>query len=152
MLQKSGMLQHMNPVAVERLHTHLSRIHRSHTRARDEVMRALHYQGRTRPRDVHAFLKDARLDRITIYRTIRFFREEGIIHELPNGTIELSDQFKQHHHHFLCTRCGREVRFNDKRLESALNQLVKPMGVRLESHQVELTGLCRLCLANAQAG
>jgi Fe2+ or Zn2+ uptake regulation protein len=137
----------MNPIAVERLRTHLISIGRSRTRARDEVMRALHYLGRTRPRDVHMRLKHSGLDRVTIYRTIRFFREEGIILELPNGTIELSDQFRQHHHHFLCRQCGREVGFNDDRLENTMRSLATTLGVSLESHQVELSGLCRVCLA-----
>jgi Fe2+ or Zn2+ uptake regulation protein len=135
----------MNQLSLERLHQYLAEIHHSRTAARDAVWLALHRLGRCRPAAVRTALAESNLDRVTIYRTLRFFRESGILHELPNGMIELTDRFKQHHHHFVCRRCGREISFNDQPLERALARIASAQRIKLEAHQVELTGLCPEC-------
>ena len=135
----------MNQLAIERLHSYLAEIRHSRTAARDTVVLALHRLGRTRPAAVREALAGSGFDRVTIYRTLRFFRDNGILHELPNGMIELTDRFKRHHHHFVCRRCGREVIFNDAALEHTLDRIATANRLKLEGHQVELTGLCQVC-------
>jgi len=135
----------MNQLIIDRLHQYLADLHHRRTAARDSVMLALHRLGRCRPAAVRAELANSGLDRVTIYRTLRFFRDHGMLHELPNGMIELTDRFKSHHHHFVCRRCGREVDFNDQSLERSLASIAQAHQFKLEGHQVELSGLCPAC-------
>lgn len=130
---------------LDRFHWHLRGAPYSRTAARDAVFLALCRLGRCRRADIRAALQDQNLDRVTIYRTLKLFLETGIAHELVNGQIELSDRFRQHHHHFSCSRCGREISFNDDNLEQALVRLAQRRGLVLEGHAIELTGRCSIC-------
>jgi Fe2+ or Zn2+ uptake regulation protein len=145
MLQKCDIVQRMKHLVLDRFHAFLLQVQRSRTVARDEVFLVMYRLERCRPADIRAALADRGLDRITVYRTIRFMLEIGAAHELTNGMIELSDQFKHHHHHFSCSECGGETSFNDDRLEQALVAVSRAQGWELESHQIELAGRCSSC-------
>lgn len=146
MLQKHVIvLRHMGHIMLDRFHSHLRGTPYSRTTARDAVFLALYRLGRCRRTDVRAALQNQNIDRVTVYRTLKLFLEAGIAHELVNGQIELSDRFSQHHHHFSCSQCGREISFNDNNLEQALTRLAQLRGLVLEGHAIELTGRCSSC-------
>src|SRR5579871_352779 len=55
-------------------------------------------------------LASGKLDRATVYRTIKLYEKLGVVHRLNVGwkyKVELSDAFLGHHHHFYCSNCGR---------------------------------------------
>ena len=88
------------------------------------------------------------LDRASLYRTLKLFRELGIIDELGYGrdrTIELSDRYAPHHHHLRCSSCGVVTNLEIPAFEAALKSLARYNGFTLESHVIELTGRCRDC-------
>jgi Fe2+ or Zn2+ uptake regulation protein len=139
-------LQHMTTLLLDRFHTYASSLGRSRTPVRDEVFLTLSRLGRCRPADIRSAMAGKQFNRITVYRTIRFLLEIDAAHELPNGMLELTDRFNQHHHHFSCSQCGRELAFNDERLEQVLAATAHDQGWQLDSHQVELSGRCHRCL------
>ena len=50
-----------------------------------------------------------------------------------------------HHHHLVCTRCGRVVPFEDEALEEAIHELPSKEGFTIEGHEVTLRGTCGRC-------
>ncbi|MCA9327123.1 transcriptional repressor, partial [Candidatus Saccharibacteria bacterium] len=55
----------------------------------------------------------------------------------------------EHHHHATCTNCGASIALpEDKALEKRLHELAARRNFTLQSHQIELTGLCEACQGN----
>jgi Fur family peroxide stress response transcriptional regulator len=133
----------------ERLHSHLSLHHRSITPARDAVYLALHRLGPCTKPELVAALAD-QVDPATVYRSLDLFIQLRIAHIVRYRLVELADPFHQHHHHFVCHHCGREINFSDDRLETAIAAYGKQLGWQVEAHQIELSGLCPDC-ARAQS-
>src|SRR5258706_9697189 len=49
-------------------------------------------------------------DRATVYRTVKLFEKLRVIDRVSVGwkhKLELSNLFQHHHHHLVCTNCGR---------------------------------------------
>jgi Fur family ferric uptake transcriptional regulator len=91
------------------------------------------------------------VDRVSVYRTLELFESLGITHRTWNGfksTVELSDRFSPHHHHFTCTTCGKIATFKSKEIENALHVFEKDTGRTIAYHVVELNGLCEMCNKN----
>ena len=88
------------------------------------------------------------LDRASVYRTLHLLLELDVLREVGLGRgrrYELSDRFDDHHHHFVCSQCGRTDSFEAADLETVMQRLSLRQGFTLESHQVELTGRCSNC-------
>lgn len=91
-----------------------------------------------------------KLDRASLYRTLKLFREIGIIDEHGYGrdrTLELSDRYAPHHHHLRCRICGVVSNLDDSKLEKYLSTLASENKFKLESHVIELAGICADCAA-----
>ena len=128
----------------EKLHTHLASSGHSRTTARDQVYLALDQIGPCTKHDLAVHLAGT-IDESSVYRTINLFIAIGVADMIRFHLIELSDRFKQHHHHFVCNSCGREVGFHDERLEVLLKEITSAQRLQLTDHQVELAGLCQDC-------
>lgn len=84
----------------------------------------------------------------SLYRALDTFREIGIISDVVIGgkrMIELTGEFRPHHHHVSCQGCGTSIDINDEQLERYLEQLAKKNGYAHFSHSFEITGLCQTC-------
>ena len=66
----------------------------------------------------------------TVYRTMKLLCEAGLVHErhFRNGEA-LYENVAEHHDHCICNVCGKIVKF----------------GFRLDSHKMELYGVCADC-------
>jgi len=93
----------------------------------------------------------------SIYRTLLILEESGLLTRLRDGDgvakYELSERVTgEHHHHFVCTRCGRtdEVAISEK-LEEAITLLIDAIGsergYEVTDHRLELEGVCEECRA-----
>lgn len=89
------------------------------------------------------------IDRASVYRTIRLFEVLHIVNRLQIGwkyKLELSDAFSGHHHHFVCTHCGRIIIMpEDILIERRLRTLAHVRQFDIRDHQVEIRGLCAAC-------
>jgi Fur family ferric uptake transcriptional regulator len=88
------------------------------------------------------------VDTATVYRTIALFTRLGLVQEIGVGSrrlLELTDNFGSHHHHFWCTKCGKIVNFDDNHLEATLDALASRLDISIESHQLEISGICNAC-------
>ncbi len=93
------------------------------------------------------------IDRASVYRTISLFEKLGVVHRIQIGwkyKIELSDDFHHHHHHLTCLKCGRVIPFEeDDELLQSLNSVANSHNFSIETHQLEVQGLCDECVTRS---
>ena len=88
------------------------------------------------------------VDRASIYRVIDILEKIGAINRIPQGfkyKVELSEMFLPHHHHIVCTNCGKQSDIEQTLLEEQLEKLAADNNYILTSHRVELLGTCSTC-------
>ncbi len=86
------------------------------------------------------------ISRDTIYRTLATLEEQGLIHKAEIlSSRGRYDANMDHHHHFICTVCGRVHDFYSPTLDDLpIPRSVASFG-RVESAQVQLRGICTSC-------
>jgi Fur family ferric uptake transcriptional regulator/Fur family peroxide stress response transcriptional regulator len=83
--------------------------------------------------------------RATVYNTINWLKRNGMLKEIfEAGQIRL-DPNCNHHHHFICKKCGK-VEDVDFDLIPSLKVCTLPNLNQIESFELVLRGLCRDCL------
>jgi Fur family ferric uptake transcriptional regulator len=97
-------------------------------------------------------LADARtrrvsLGRATVFRTLELFSEMGLLErlDLPSGEHAYVVCAPRHHHHVICSRCGRASDVADLGLEQVLEEAAARTGYQIDDHRLELYGLCPAC-------
>jgi Fur family ferric uptake transcriptional regulator len=99
--------------------------------------------------------RDRRLGvaRATIFRTLDVLTTLGVVErlDLPSGEHAFVACEPSHHHHIVCTSCGRATDVPDRELRAALDGIGRETGYRVDRHRVELFGLCPRCLAEETA-
>ncbi len=82
----------------------------------------------------------------TVYRTLRLFEEKGLVSRVSYpGDRARFDGNTDHHHHFICTRCGKVRDFYSDELDGFRPpSTVSALG-KVATVHVELRGLCRGC-------
>jgi Fur family transcriptional regulator, ferric uptake regulator len=101
---------------------------------------------------VSALEIDAELNgvgRATVYRALDQLEQLGLIRRIELGLdstgFEKVGPQGHHHHHIVCSNCGKVIPFEDQPLEKAIRAIAKRSGVSLESHDVTLRGTCTGC-------
>jgi Fur family ferric uptake transcriptional regulator len=91
--------------------------------------------------------------RATVFRTLEVLAELGAIErlDLPSGEHAYVGCDPVHHHHIVCSRCGRTTEIDDAGLRPVMREVARQTGFRVDEHRLELFGLCPACLA-AQPG
>jgi Fe2+ or Zn2+ uptake regulation protein len=91
----------------------------------------------------------AKADRASVYRNIELFEKIGVINKVFTGwkyRIELSEQFRPHHHHLTCQKCGKSIPISlGERMEKAIESFGEKHDFKITGHQIELHGLCKNC-------
>lgn len=95
---------------------------------------------------------DRELDRVgraSVYRTLEQLEELGLVQRVDLGgesaAYERVDPTGNHHHHLVCTTCGKVVPFEDSGLERAIHAVNTSDGFEVEAHEVTLRGTCERC-------
>ncbi len=120
------------------------------TRSRRALFHLL--EQRPRPagaRELHRELRrrGIAIDRVSVYRNLAALLELGLLHRVL-GTSEVrpcAEGDARCHHAIVCSNCGVAREFHSKALERALSEVRRQTGFRVQSHQLELRGLCALC-------
>jgi Fur family ferric uptake transcriptional regulator len=55
-----------------------------------------------------------------------------------------------HHHHVVCSGCGRTSEIDDAGLRVFVDEVAARTGFSIDTHRVELFGLCPACRADAR--
>ncbi len=101
--------------------------------------------------DLEAIARERRLgiSRATLFRALDLLAELRILEriDLPTGEHAYVKCAAAHHHHVVCSRCGRTTEVEDRGLAEAVAEISRRSGYRIETHRLELFGLCRHCQA-----
>ena len=83
----------------------------------------------------------------TVYRTLQKAASENLIDVLRKDDGEALYRLCEtgHHHHLLCTNCGKTVEIEGNAVEKWANTVAKNNGFKKVTHVVELFGLCQKC-------
>ena len=91
---------------------------------------------------------------VTIYRNLEILAELGLICEVHAGGSCRSYLMRkplEHHHHLICSECGRVVDFTDCDLGELEQRLSQETGFKMEGHLLEFIGCCPDCQRVASA-
>jgi Fur family ferric uptake transcriptional regulator len=95
--------------------------------------------------------RDLAVGRATIFRTLDVLSAAGVVEriDLPSGEHAYLACQPRHHHHIICSRCGRSSDIADAGLRSVVRDVAKRTGYRVDDHRLELFGLCPTCQATS---
>ena len=87
--------------------------------------------------------------RATVFRTLELLEEIGAVErlDLPTGEHAYVGCEPAHHHHVVCSRCGRATEIDDSGLRSVVQDVARQTGFRVDDHRLELFGVCPDCQA-----
>lgn len=131
----------------------LQRTRQRYTQGRKALVEQLHASGR--PVTIPELIDDgADQSQSSLYRNLAILEQCGVVHRLASvddvARYELDEAITGHHHHVICTTCGRidDITLPD-RLETALDkaadQVGDESGYELSGHRLELVGTCGDC-------
>ena len=84
----------------------------------------------------------------TVYRTLDFLAENGLVHSSHSGSGHLTYEIAgRDHHHLICRVCGSEMEVEHSLLASLYRKLEKASGFRKINSHVTFFGLCPACAA-----
>jgi Fur family transcriptional regulator, ferric uptake regulator len=85
---------------------------------------------------------------VTVYRALEILGRLGLICEVHSGgncRSYLVRKPQEHHHHLICSGCGRVVDFAGCDLGRLESRLSRETGFAVEGHLLEFLGLCPAC-------
>jgi len=87
--------------------------------------------------------------RATVFRTLDLLDGIEAVERLdmPNVDHAYVGCEPAHHHHVVCSRCGRTSEIDDAGLRSVVRDVARDTGFRVDDHRLELFGVCPDCQA-----
>jgi Fe2+ or Zn2+ uptake regulation protein len=95
------------------------------------------------------------IGRATVFRALELFADLGLVERLDLPTGEhayVACEPAQHHHHVVCSRCGRSTEVDDCGMSEVAREVARRTGYRIERHRLELFGVCPACRHEAPTG
>jgi Fur family transcriptional regulator, ferric uptake regulator len=85
--------------------------------------------------------------RATIFRSLDVLADLGVVErlDLPSGDHAFVACEPAHHHHVVCSSCGRTTGVADNGIERIAEAIGRQTGYRVDTHRLELFGLCPAC-------
>jgi Fur family ferric uptake transcriptional regulator len=85
----------------------------------------------------------------TVYRTLEFLAENGMIRSSHSGSGHLTYEIAgEDHHHVVCRICGSEIEVEHTLLENLYRKLETTSGYRSIDSHVTFFGVCPKCQTN----
>src|SRR6202451_1878097 len=94
--------------------------------------------------------KDPKLNRVTVYRTLKLLKAGGLVDELDLMHHEGDQHYyetrlKQEHAHVICLRCGKIEEFFGEPLQRLRKQIESHFGFQILLARTEVGGYCAHC-------
>jgi Fur family ferric uptake transcriptional regulator len=94
--------------------------------------------------------KDSKLNRVTVYRTLKLLKEGGLVDELDlmhwgGDQHYYETRTKQEHAHVICLRCGKVEEFYGDPLQKLRRQVESHFGFQVVLARTEIGGYCAHC-------
>ena len=105
-------------------------------------------------KEIHTALQDrnAKVGLTTVYRTLQSLVDIKAVDALHSPTGEVlyrHCETEAHHHHLVCTKCGRTEEIDGGPIEKWANEVASTHGFQLTGHDAEIFGVCAKCQAAA---
>ncbi|MEK7407990.1 MAG: transcriptional repressor [Acidobacteriota bacterium] len=96
--------------------------------------------------------QDPKLNRVTVYRTIKMLKDSGLVDELDLMHWEGEQHYyetrmKREHAHAVCLRCGKVEEFYGQPLAKLRRQIESHFGFQVLMARTEVGGYCSHCQA-----
>ncbi len=96
--------------------------------------------------------RDPKLNRVTVYRTLKMLKEGGLVDELDlmhygGDQHYYEPRLKQEHAHVICLRCGKVEEFFGEPLQRLRRQIESHFGFQVLLARTEVGGYCAHCQA-----
>jgi Fe2+ or Zn2+ uptake regulation protein len=94
------------------------------------------------------------LPRSSAYRHLVDLQVAGVVRRVAANDefarYELAEEFTEHHHHLLCTHCGKIVDVTpsstfERNVAATVERLAEAEGFQPHGHRLDILGLCRDC-------
>jgi Fe2+ or Zn2+ uptake regulation protein len=94
------------------------------------------------------------LPQSSVYRNLAVLEQAGVVRRVITegefARFELAEDLTQHHHHLICSSCGRVEdvtvpRSFESSMDRTLDRLARKTGFATVSHRLDLIGTCRAC-------
>lgn len=94
--------------------------------------------------------KDPKLNRVTVYRTLKMLKMSGLVDELDlmhygGDQHYYETRAKQEHAHIICLRCGKVEEFFGEPLQRLRKQVETHFGFEILITRTEIGGYCSHC-------
>jgi Fur family ferric uptake transcriptional regulator len=94
--------------------------------------------------------KDPKLNRVTVYRTLKLLKQGGLVDELDLLHFEGDQHYyetraKQEHAHIICLRCGKVEEYFGESLQKLRRQVEEHFGFQVVLTRTEVGGYCSHC-------
>jgi len=94
--------------------------------------------------------KDPKINRVTVYRTLKLLKEGGLVDELDlmhygGDQHYYETRLKQEHAHIICLRCGKVEEFFGEPLHKLRRQVEAHFGFEIILARTEIGGYCPHC-------
>jgi Fur family ferric uptake transcriptional regulator len=95
---------------------------------------------------------DPKLNRVTVYRTLKMLKMSGLVDELDlmhygGDQHYYETRLKQEHAHVICLRCGKVEEFFGEPLHKLRRQVEQHFGFQIILARTEIGGYCSHCQA-----
>ena len=96
--------------------------------------------------------QDPKLNRVTVYRTLKLLKEEGLVDELDLMHQAGEQHFyetrqKQEHAHIICLTCGKVEEYFGEPLKKLRDEIETTFGFQIILTRTEVGGYCSHCQA-----
>jgi Fur family ferric uptake transcriptional regulator len=100
-----------------------------------------------------ASAKDDSIGPATVYRTLKLFKELGLVDEMRLGKIRCYYEIKQspEHQHLVCRGCGKVIEFQNPQFQKLIETVRREHGFKVTKAELYLEGYCPECEEKEQA-
>jgi len=110
------------------------------------ILQALHEAGHMTPAQVYESVRQTGMTEATVYRTLEFLAENGVVLVADRGNGHLAYELSgERHHHLVCRGCGAQVEVEVEDLRELISQLEQQTGYRLDAVHLTFFGACPIC-------
>jgi Fur family ferric uptake transcriptional regulator len=116
------------------------------TPQRLSILQALHEGGHLSPGQIYERIRKTGMTETTVYRTLEFLAENGVVNPTQIGSGHLTYELAGHdHHHLVCRVCGAQVDLAPDSLQDAISQIELQTGYQIDAGHLTFFGLCPEC-------
>lgn len=95
------------------------------------------------------------ISRATIYRTLPFLIECGLIKEALRGQPKITYEYifgRSHHDHLVCVKCGKIIEFRNDKIEKLQEMVCRKYNFHPLEHRLGIKGYCKECWSKLEGG